>query len=330
MRNLLLVFVLLLALFSQSNAFANSEVEAKAKDIAEQWQKWVNANNAGASSIAIGYQGQQVFADGLARSANDAMPVASLSKAITGICIAKLVDAGELTFETKISELVSELKSDATIARLLTHSSGFKADVTQSSLRWVKDRTLESLELVSLREVEKNKGNVSDKSYHYNNANYQMLGWAISKITTKPYEAACNDLVLKPIGIVGAKLYNKWRMMAAAGAWKISASDYLKFVNAYFSKKGVMDIKPETLPNTGFSWGGYYGLGTFYRPVKNSGYHFWHFGSWDWRKAGEEETFGAYFVRWDNGWSVSINYDIAPNFDNAIALDQSLSRAAYK
>ena len=196
--------------------------------------------------------------------------------------------------------MVPEFDVQATIGQLLTHTSGYTKDVTQSSLRWVKDRTRENLELVSRRQLKKD---VRDPhhGYAYNNANYAMLGVAITHVTGETYESACKELVLTPSGITAASLNPPWRLMSSWGGWNISAVDYLKFIDAYFSNNGVTGILPTDLPFVAFDGGAHYGAGFLFRKGRAGGYHYWHSGAWDWRRGPEPEQFSAFFAKWANG-----------------------------
>jgi len=56
--------------------------------------------------------------------------LASLGKSITGLCVAALVDAGHLDFSEGVRDILGH-GPDASVAALVTHTSGIVADITQ-------------------------------------------------------------------------------------------------------------------------------------------------------------------------------------------------------
>lgn len=312
-----------------SVSHANEGDKERAQKIVEVWKVWTQESSVSGSSIAVSFKGNLITTGEKERSAKEPYPVASLSKAITGICITKLVSLGKLKYATKLSEIIPSLDVSATIGELLTHTSGFTKDVTQSSLQWIKNRGEENLEIVVARQISKDRPK-KNTGYSYNNSNFAMLGLAIKTITGKSYEAACNELVLEPIGVVSATLNPPWRLMSSWGGWKISAVDYLKFVDAYFFNEGVVGIKPTELPNVEFPGGAHYGIGNLFRIGQFGGYHYWHMGAWDWRGKPKKEKFSAYFAKWANGWAVSVNANNFPGWDGMNKLDQNLWKASWQ
>ena len=102
------------------------------------FEQWVARHNVTDASLAVAIDGVVVGGAGHGRyTPSLPVPVASLSKAITGVCIARLVDAGRLRFDAEIGGLLSGFfdkhpPRDArarsiTVAELLTHTSGIAA-----------------------------------------------------------------------------------------------------------------------------------------------------------------------------------------------------------
>jgi len=319
----------------QTDPVNNPEADAetvstnrRADDIAAAWLDWVNKYNPTQASIAISYNGELIREQGSGREATVTAPVASLSKAITGICVAKLVEGEQLTFDTRLQTVVPELASNATIGSLLTHTSGLKTDITQNPAGY-PGVDMEYLLWVSQQEL--NIGVVTDDNqYDYNNANFAMLGAAISRITGKSYEQACNELVLAPAGISDSVLNPDWRIMSSWGGWKISALGYQKFVNAYFNSEGVLGKSPFDFPFTELNGGAHYGMGFLFREGRNGGFNFWHDGRWQADYNSVSYRFGAFFARWDNGWSVAVNHNISASGGAHGELDSLLAGAAHR
>jgi len=307
---------------------AQSETKQRATKLIKNWKKWVRKHSISKAAIAVSFEGKLVAEYGFGRSASDLAPVASLSKSITGICVAKLVQAGKLSFETKLNDVVPDLDSTVSIASLLTHVSGYTHDITQKPAKY-KGHDKEYLEWVSRKEIEKGRKPSKIGKFRYNNSNYAMLGAVIRKITGKSYEQACAEIVFAGIGISDVDLNPDWRIMSAWGGWRLSALDYLKFVNTYFDKRHVLGASPFMYPHFKFDNGLRYGMGYNFRTGRKGGNNFWHNGRWHANRCGKKYRFGAYFVSFDNGWSVSANYDISALNNEDGELDRLIAEATH-
>jgi len=327
---LLFISLALLAVFVgfPKGGFAKSEEVLRTRKIVDGWEKWLDKHNITKAAIAIRHNGRTLSELGFGRKANEPAPVASLSKAITGVCFAKLVDAGDVSYAAKLSDILPEFDSDVSMASLLRQTSGYTHDVTQKPLAY-KGRDREYLEWVSRKEISRGRDSDMIGKFRYNNSNYAMLGAVIRKVTGKSYEEACHKRVFEPIGIENAYLNKAWRIMSAWGGWQISAADYLKFVDAYFGKSTVLGVSPEDLPNHTFGDGFGYGLGYFFRVGRNGGFNFWHQGAWDYELANETARFGAYFVSFDNGWAIAINHSSSTLNGEIAEIDRLLGEATH-
>ena len=330
MRVLIAIVILILSMPEYPYAQSEVLVKKRAANMIAEWGKWTRKYKITEASLAISYNGKIVGKRGHGRTAHTAAPIASLSKAITGICIAKLVEKGQLKFDQQLGEIVPSLNSKASIKSLLNQSSGYKKDITQGNLDLFHNRGKENLDWVVQNELSSGAKGEEGQSYNYNNANYAMLGLAITTVTGLSYEKACNQLVLVPAGVRNAKLNPEWRIMASWGGWKMSAVDYLSFVNYYFNSKAKMGKSPTSFPHWKFSGGANYGMGYVFRKGRNGGYNFWHAGSWDYTAYGEHYRFAAFFAKWDNGWAISANHNISALKSEHGELDQILSTAAHK
>ncbi len=309
-------------------AFVQSEYVMRAQNIVDAWEKWLNKHSITKAAIAISYNDKILAKSGHGMDANDPAPVASLSKAITGICVAKLVEAGKLTYQASLNEIMPELDSDVSVASLLKQTSGYTRDVTQKPLEYI-GRDQEYLEWVSEQEINVERDADMIGRFHYNNANYAMLGAIIRKVTGSSYEAACNELVFQPIGITDVELNKSWRIMSSWGGWRLSVVDYVKFLNVYFKKNKVMGTSPEALPHHDVENGIRYGLGYLFRQGRNGSFNFWHQGAWDYEWDNEAARFGAYFAKLDNGWTINTNHNSSTLNGEVAEFDQLISEATH-
>lgn len=321
----LLQAVIFLTLFQ--GVSVASEIQQRADKLIAGWQNWVNEHNITQAAIAVSHDGELVAKAGVGRSPDDPAPIASLSKAITGICVAKLVELGQLTYQDPVKKHAPQLDTDASIGSLLIHASGFANDVTQRHPDRYPGRDREYLEWVAQKEI--SKGRDPKAGYSYNNANYAMLGVVVRQLTDKTYEEACQELVFEPIGVKRAGLNPDWRIMSAWGGWKISPVEHLKFVNAYFGNDHVVGMPPEELPHHEFDGPLRYGMGYLFRTGRHGGTNFWHDGKWHVVTDTENTQFGAYFVRFDNGWAVSMSHNISAINNEHADIDRIVGEATH-
>ena len=64
-----------------------------------------------------------------------------------------------------------------------------------------------------------------------------------------------------------------------------------------------------SFPKHEFETGLHYGFGAHFKAGNNGGYNFSHQGAWAYKWLFESSYFGAYFVKYDNGWTIVINHD---------------------
>jgi CubicO group peptidase (beta-lactamase class C family) len=249
-----------------------------------------------------------------------AVPLASLSKAITGACVATLIRDGKLAFDTSVSVALAKFIAahgaprDArvgrlTIAQLLTHRTGFAVsdDDDPASGRNL-DRYLQthssrapprpSLTAAVLRaRLVREPGG----AYAYGNAGYFLLGPIIAEASGRPYLDYCRAAVLEPVGATGG-FEPAWRVSSSMGGWRMRAEDYLKFLDLFAAddtrlgdaaKRWMLDREGKSVPFDRAVW---YGLGTFVRKSEH-GVDVWHWGSWDYTpEAGANGTVRTSFV----------------------------------
>ena len=174
--------------------------------------------------------------------------MASLSKAITGACVATLVREGKPGFDWPLSRALAkffkangrpadERIERATIGQLLTHRAGFSSAVdgedesTGAVLKAYlenhspRDRpTPKYLSMVLEKSLRRDPG----EAFAYSNARYLALGAVIEEATGQRYEDYCRQAVLRPVG-VNAALDPTWGVLWSFGGWRMAGADYLAF-----------------------------------------------------------------------------------------------------
>ncbi len=293
--------------------------------------------------IGRAYQGQ--------RKSDMPVTVASLTKAITGACIAQLIDSGKLQLTDKMADVLKvELEplgkpqdprfNLISIADLLRNRSGLKpaVDYTQGGLGQylaAYSRTRKNLskqmDQVARFELAADPGS----TYHYLNVNWLLLGAVVERITGEAYESYCYKAVVKPLGLPVSGLSPEWAMLSSYGGWQISAQDYAKFASqlaqSVIDRKGsVNEWLMQLSADAGGPGKSFYALGTSMR-FTSKGRTIWHSGSWSAKSNGldgfVEDSFGSYFASFDNGVTYVVNYSKAMR-DKALAdLDSSMAKA---
>lgn len=156
--------------------------------------------------------------------------IASTTKLFTTAIILKLRADGKLNLDDKISKYIEQsilsglhvykgkdYSQELTIQHLLSHTSGLP-DYFQDkgsngkSLEdelisghdqyWTFEQTIERTKSIEPHFAPGRKGKA-----HYSDANFQLLGKIIENITHKPYTENCQDIIIKPLGLINTYLY---------------------------------------------------------------------------------------------------------------------------
>lgn len=327
------------------------------ESVERAFTEWLAQHKVNGAVLAVARNRKLVLARGFGGN-EPGTPVllASLSKAITGACVGTLVDAGKLNFETPVGTALgpffqrngepadSRLK-DATIAHLLTHRAGFsRADgdpatgaVLTDYLRTESIRNA-AMEPLLARALQLKLAEPPGQTYYYTNAAYLMLGMAIETAAGRPYEDYCRDTVLRPLGIEGARLDPTWVVLSSFGGWRLTAPQYLRFLEAYAEDSKVLGPKARAfVANGDGKWMNdrkdiYYALGTIVRSASGGDRNLWHAGGWTYTYSSSanphlRENLGTYAVSLANGVSWFAYYAPTPGTAQAVELDRAIGRA---
>jgi CubicO group peptidase (beta-lactamase class C family) len=141
----------------------------------------------------------------------DKWHLGSIGKSITATGIARLVEAGKLSWETPIAGLMPDIAADirpeyqsVTLVELLTHTSGLEANAP----------LLEFIEYPALNDDPRDdRTSLARKAFArapqgpvgnhflYSNAGFIIAGAVMERATGKPYEQSIVDLVFNPLGM---------------------------------------------------------------------------------------------------------------------------------
>jgi CubicO group peptidase (beta-lactamase class C family) len=303
------VLVLLCGSLSNANPL-DTPATAKLSDAPEAFTQvlagWVGSHKLKQAVVVVRRGGRVVHRAGIAGGdPHSAYHLASLSKAITGACVATLVRDGRLGFDTALSTALGKFfkahgrpedsrLERATIAQLLTHRSGLSSRddgddaATGTNLKnYLAGHSPgdparpDYLVSVLRTKLVRDPG----RQFAYSNAGFLILGAIIEEATGRTYEDYCRAAVLSPAGAAG-ELEPAWRVMSSYGGWRMRGADYLAFLEQLDpagAKLGpqtiawMLDRSDKTYGKT--SYPVWYGPGIRLRDA-GRGIELWHTGSW--------------------------------------------------
>ncbi|MEL6948389.1 MAG: serine hydrolase domain-containing protein, partial [Pseudomonadota bacterium] len=125
-----------------------TQVEKRLERIAAAWQAWSVKHGVTQSQLAVGFRDEVVLSNSMGIAQTARMPLASVSKSVTGVCTLALVKAGALSLTDSLADLrkrhgaalrkrvgaavfVNRGTDGVTVEQLLTHTSGLSPDHTQ-------------------------------------------------------------------------------------------------------------------------------------------------------------------------------------------------------
>lgn len=311
-------------------AFATAcvaQTDDRATAIVDAWSDWVAAGDTPQATIVVMRSGDIVAQTGIGIAADAAMPIASLSKAITAACVQKLSKTDQLDMDMTVGDVLDLQGPTAsvTLAQLITHTSGIGPDSTQGNRELAKATTAQ-IQSIADTALDRDAQDGRVGSYAYNNENYAILGAVITQVTGEPYAQACIDAVMTPLDIQSATLTGDWAQHGSWGGWSISAPDYARFAWATFGPSGPIGAHPSAWPAASLDGGANYGMGVLWRDIQQRSI-FWHAGMLCWDGAGD----GGYFASYGGEWLVVTLYaDCLAGTDRLGQLDQALFNAALR
>lgn len=212
-------------------------------------------------------------------TADDQVHLGSCTKAMTASLIGLLVDEGKLAWDSKLIDVVPELRDkahvdyhEATLWSLLTHRAGFPANASW----WSR----QSLPMHERRVAILAEGLAAASSgvgeHHYSNVGYVAAGVMAEAVTGKTWEELMRERLFEPLGMKSAgfgppgaigKVEQPWGhrkgwfglagwsanqidnapALGPAGTVHATAEDWAKFLAVQLSDGPTPLLKPETL-----------------------------------------------------------------------------------
>jgi len=135
---------------------------------------------------------------GQAASPDTQYRIGSITKTFTAVCVMQLRDAGELSLDDPLTEVVPESVHAPTLGRMLAHGSGLQREPPGEIWETLRAPTRE--ELVA-RTAEAEQVVSPGSWWHYSNLAYALLGEVVARKTGKIWEEALRERVLDPLGL---------------------------------------------------------------------------------------------------------------------------------
>jgi CubicO group peptidase (beta-lactamase class C family) len=215
----------------------------------DQWVARREPNNA---ILVVRRDGRTVFAKGHGADPMKPVMIASLSKPITGACVATLIRDGKVSFTTRLREGLSRFfhrygapadqrLAGVTVEQLLVHRSGLMGNGDDDPIYGVMNKRaytgkgyLSHIQAVLSEYLTKlHLIRQPGTKYAYSNTGYEVLSAMIEERTGQSYEDYCREAVFGRLGIAEPRLHPDWRMLSGAGGWYVPGPDYLAFLDIF-------------------------------------------------------------------------------------------------
>jgi len=222
MKNLLAT-VVMLAILCSCKQSVNKEMIAKAALL-----KVMEECSSKALSVAVVKNGEIIYAEAFGKrdvdageniSKDDLFRIASISKSFTTTALMTLVDAGKLTLDTDVSDILGfKVRNPKfpdvviTVKKLLSHTSSLNDSQGYFSLDTINPQTNTNYALC-YRDYE------PGTKYEYCNLGFNMIGAIVEKVAGERFDNFVRRVVLQPLGL--------------EAGFNVDSLDAAKFVTIY-------------------------------------------------------------------------------------------------
>lgn len=231
---------------------------AFASEIEADWRAWMAANALTAGAMVVLFPDGAMHRAGLDRVAETSVPVASLSKAITGTCLDIALQEQGLSWYTTLGDITPQMSAlrvtpqpwnaRITLASLANHTSGLAPDLTQGAMGSTLHGALGLHRRIASEALQEGNIRGATREYFYSNTNYAVLGVVIEALTGQSYSEACLDRVVTPAGITDATIHGAMGSRSSYGGWEMSAASYARLAQHWFSADNPAIDRPFDRP----------------------------------------------------------------------------------
>jgi hypothetical protein len=248
------------------------------------FDQWVKNREPKTAILVVRRGGKTVFAKGSGADPMKPTLIASLSKAITGACVATLVRDGKLTFTTPLRDALPQFFKQygapvdarlyqATVEELLVHRAGLRGNADDDSIYGVFAKRAsgghgwQATPKMVLGEYLLKDRLAAIRAAAIPTATPATKFCPPSSRADRPtYEDYCGEAVFGKLGITVPKLHPDWRMLAGMGGWFVpdrlsGRSRHLRSSNPFLGdtvKAWIDQAQTRWTPTNRDRW---YGLG---------------------------------------------------------------------
>ncbi|MEM6416041.1 MAG: serine hydrolase domain-containing protein [Pseudomonadota bacterium] len=165
--------------------------------------------------------GQSVPEEGVRFTADDAVPIASITKSMVAVAFLELEKKGKVQLEARVAEYLEDLPvslQGLTLRHLLQHTSGLWQDEDAIDLAGGAARVCERdgcthridrNALLQFIKRQKKLQSIPGSTFYYTDTGYRLLGHVLERITGVDIGTALNKLVYKRYNMDGAS-FSPW------------------------------------------------------------------------------------------------------------------------
>lgn len=202
------------------------------------------------------YEKYSGFADkenNILNSADTPLHIASVSKVLTAAAVLKLVEAGKIELDQKLTTLFKGFPyPDVTIRTLLNHRSGIKkyGYFTEDKAIWDTSKTITNKDILNLLITKKIPlDHPTDTHFVYNNTNYVLLALIIEKATGLKYSNAMKAIIFEPLGMNNTFVFDEnTPLNKATPSYKWNYQKYeFDYLDAVYGDKNIYSTPRDLL-----------------------------------------------------------------------------------
>jgi CubicO group peptidase (beta-lactamase class C family) len=179
--------------------------------------------------------------------------IASVSKVLTATAILKLINAGKIELEQKVSTLLKGFPyPEVTIKNLLSHRSGMRnyAYFTDNRAIWDNHIIMSNQDILAIM-INKNIDleSKTNTRFQYCNTNYAMLALIIEKVTGKSYPDAMKSMIFEPLGMTHTFVFDyKKDKNVITPSYRINGSQIaFDYLDAIYGDKNIFSTPQDLL-----------------------------------------------------------------------------------
>ncbi|MBF9061431.1 serine hydrolase, partial [Rhodobacterales bacterium HKCCSP123] len=235
--------------------------ETQIAAIEAEWRAWMTENDIAEGAMAIALPDGSVIGTGAGQDPTANVPVASLSKAITGLCLDGLLADRGLSWDSTLGDIAAGMSAAGvtprpwneaiTLSGLATHTAGLEPDLTQGDMVARTHGALGLHRRIASEALAEGAIRGTAGTFVYSNTNYAVLGVAIEALSGRSYAETCMERVIRPAGVEAAVIEGRMGSMSSYAGWEISAEDYARLARHWFAAGQPHVDAPETRPAAG-------------------------------------------------------------------------------